>query len=159
MTQLLEEADYDPGSVIRITSRDNRIPKQVELAEAIHGYMTEAGMNAEINIVEPSVRQAMRLCGIGASVTKVLEDRGEDPETAEISLEDMQAALDAGPACPTGDLINVGGISSETLDFGRQVVNYMDCTRPVSFYCDPSPVAYRHKSPRRWPRQERSGSG
>jgi peptide/nickel transport system substrate-binding protein len=132
--QLLEDANYDPGNVIRITSRSSRIPKQVELAEAFHGYMTEAGISAEINIVEPSVRQGMRLCGVGSAVNKVLEDRGDDPETVEPSLEDMQAALDAGPACPTGDFISVGGISSETLDCGRQVVNYMNCTRPVSFY-------------------------
>jgi hypothetical protein len=52
----------------------------------------------------------------------------------------MQAALDKGGSnCPTAHMLETGGVSSETLDFGRQVINYMNCTRPVSFVCDPSP--------------------
>jgi ABC-type transport system substrate-binding protein len=143
--QLLEEANYNPQNVIRITSRAERIPKQVEVSEALQGFMEQMGINAEVNIVEASIRQEMRECGIGAAVNKVLRDQGKDPETVEPTLEDMRAALEAGPACPTGDLIGAGGFSSETLDFGRQVVNYLNCTRVVSFYCDPSPEGVQTK--------------
>jgi ABC-type transport system substrate-binding protein len=143
--QLLEEANYNSENVIEITTRPARIPKQIEISEAIHGYLTDVGINAEVNVVDPAIWSEMRSCGIGASVNKVLEDQGKDPSEAEATLEDMRAAMEAGPACPTSDLIGVGGISSETLDFGRQVVNYMNCTRPVSFYCDPSPGGVQTK--------------
>lgn len=138
-------SNYNPEHLIKITSRSVRIPKQVEVSEALQGFMENVGINAEVNIVDPVIRQEMRACGIGAAVNKVLEEQGKNPETAEPTLEDMRAALEAGPACPTGDLIGAGGFSSETLDFGRQVVNYMNCVRVFSFYCDPSPGGVQTK--------------
>jgi ABC-type transport system substrate-binding protein len=143
--QLLAEADYNPQNVIKITSRGARIPKPVEVSEALQGFMEDVGINAEVNIVDPAIRQAMRECGIGAAVNKALEDQGKDPQTAVPTLEDMQAALENGPTCPTGDLIGASGFSSETLDFGRQAVNYLNCTRVFSFYCDPSPEGVQEK--------------
>jgi peptide/nickel transport system substrate-binding protein len=143
--QLLKEANYNPQNAIKITSRAARIPNQVEVSEALQGFMEDVGINAEVNIVDPAIRQEMRECGIGAAVNKVGEEKGEDPDTYEPTLADMQAALEKGPACPTGDLIGAGGFSSETLDFGRQAVNYLNCTRVFSFYCDPSPGGVQTK--------------
>lgn len=143
--QLLAEADYNPENVIKITSRSVRIPKQVEVSEALQGFMENVGINAEVNIVDPAIRQEMRECGIGAAVNKVVEEKGEDPDTYEPTLEDMRVALQAGPACPAGDLLGAGGFSSETLDFGRQVVNYLNCNRVFSYYCDPSPGGVQTK--------------
>jgi peptide/nickel transport system substrate-binding protein len=137
--QLLAEADYDPNNLIRITGRSTRIPKQVEVYEAIQGYLEEVGMNVEINIVEPSVRSAMTRCGIGQAVAEVLEAKGKAVDTAQATMEEYQAAVDKGGAnCPTGDLIE-NEPSNETLDFGRQVNNYMSCYAPNSLVCDTSP--------------------
>jgi hypothetical protein len=125
--------------LIRITGRSTRIPKQVEVYEAIQGYLEEVGMNVEINIVEPSVRSAMTRCGIGQAVAEVLEAKGKAVDTAQATMEEYQAAVDKGGAnCPTGDLIE-NEPSNETLDFGRQVNNYMSCYAPNSLVCDTSP--------------------
>jgi peptide/nickel transport system substrate-binding protein len=138
--QLLQEADYNPQNVIRMGGRSARIPKQVEGYEAIHGYLTAVGMNIEIDVMETAIWQELRQCAIGKAVNEVLEAQGKDPSTDEPTLADMQAALDKGGSnCPTAHMLETGGVSSETLDFGRQVINYMNCIRPVSFVCDPSP--------------------
>jgi peptide/nickel transport system substrate-binding protein len=143
--QLLREAQYDPKNVIKITGRAARIPKQVEVYEAMDSYLDEVGINAEINVVEASVRSDMRECAIGKAVNEVLEAKGLDPETATATLADMQAALDKGGAdCPTSDLIE-SPISSNNLDFGRNATAYLNCLRPVSFVCDPSPGGLQEK--------------
>jgi hypothetical protein len=75
----LEEANYDPKNVIKISGRAARIPKLVEVYEAMHGYLETVGMNVEINVVEPSVRNDLRRCAIGKAVNEVLEARGKTP--------------------------------------------------------------------------------
>jgi peptide/nickel transport system substrate-binding protein len=144
--QLLQDANYDPNNVIKVGGRADRIPKQVEGYEAIQGYLETVGMNIEINVVDPSIRQGWRECAIGKAVNEVLEAQGKDPSVDTPTLADMQAALDKGGAnCPTGHILETGGVSSETLDFGRQVTNYLNCLRPVSFVCDPSPGGLQEK--------------
>ena len=143
--QLLQEAQYDPKNVIKITGRADRIPKQVEVYEAMDNYLDEVGINAEINVVEASVRSDMRQCAIGKAVSEVLVAKGLDPETATATPADMQAALDKGGAdCPTSDLIE-SPISSNSLDFGRNATAYLNCLRPQSFVCDPSPGGLQEK--------------
>ena len=137
--QLLKDANYDPKNVIRIVGRSTRIPKQVEVYEAIQGYMKAVGMNVEINIVEVATRSALTNCGIGKALNEVLEAQGKDPKKDKPTLADMQAAVDKGGAnCPTGQLIE-NEPSNETLDFGRQMNFYMNCVFPRSLVCDPSP--------------------
>src|ERR671914_11372 len=143
--QLLAEANYDPKNVIKITGRADRIPKQVEVYEAMDTYLDEVGINAEINVVEASVRSGLRQCAIGQAVNEVLEAKGLDPETATATPADMQAALDKGGAnCPTSDLIE-SPISSNNLDFSRNATAYLNCLRPVSFVCAPSPGGLQEK--------------
>ena len=143
--QLLAEADYDTENVIKVGGRSARIPKQVELYESIHGFLTEVGINAEITVLEPSVRNELRNCAIGKAISEVQVDRGLDPQTAKPTLEDMQAALDKGGAnCPTGHILSAGGFSNETLDFGRQATRYLNCAAR-SFVCDPSPGGLQGK--------------
>jgi ABC-type transport system substrate-binding protein len=143
--QLLQEAQYNPKNVIKITGRADWIPKQVEVYEAMDSYLDEVGINAEINVVEASVRSDMRQCAIGKAVSEVLEAKGLDPETATATLADMQAALDKGGAdCPTADLLE-SPISSNNLDFSRNATAYLNCLRPVSFVCDPSPGGLQEK--------------
>lgn len=139
--QLLKEADYNPDNVIKITGRSSRIPKQVEIYEAIQAYMQDAGMNVELNVVEPAIRTNISNCGIGKAVSDVLAERGKDPsDTSGATLEEFQAAVDKGGAScgVTGDLVE-NEPSNETLDFGRQIGRYMNCAYAASLVCDPSP--------------------
>ena len=143
--QLLAEANYDPNNVIRVGGRSARIPKQVELYESIHGFLTEVGINAEITVLEPSVRNELRNCAIGKAISEVLVAQGLDPDTSKPTLAHMQAALDKGGAnCPTGHVLSAGGFSNETLDFGRQATRYLNCAAR-SFVCDPSPGGLQGK--------------
>ncbi|MFQ6030639.1 MAG: ABC transporter substrate-binding protein [Dehalococcoidia bacterium] len=137
--QLLKEADYNPENKITITSRGTRIAKQIEVSEAIQGYLTEVGMNVDFQVVEPSIRRDMTRCGIGKATQEILEASGRNPEVDKPTNADFQAALDKGSAdCPTGDLIG-NQPSNETLDFGRQLRFYMSCSSSRSLICDPSP--------------------
>jgi len=138
--QLLAEAGYDPKNVIKITGRATRIPKQVEIYEAIHAYAKAAGINMEINVVEPGVRNTINLCGIGRAVGEVLTERGKQAaNTSAATLEEFKAAVDKGGAqCVTGHLIE-NEPSNETLDYGRQVGRYLNCSFTASLVCDPSP--------------------
>ncbi len=137
--KLLEEADYNPDNLITLISRGPRIPKQVEVSEALQGYWTQIGMNVEFKIVEPSIRRALTQCGIGKASQEILEASGRDPSVEKATNEDFQAALVKGGAdCPTGDLIG-NQPSNETLDFGRQLRYYMSCDSGRSLVCDPSP--------------------
>ena len=143
--QLLAEAAYDPDNVVKIGGRSARIPKQVELYETLHAFMTEVGFNVEITVLEPSIRNEMRNCAIGKAISEVLEAQGKDPQEAEPTLADMQAALDKGGAnCPTGHVLSAGGFSNETLDFGRQATRYLNCAGR-SFACDPTPGGLQEK--------------
>ena len=116
-----------------------RIPKQVEVSEALQGYWTQIGMNVDFKIVEPSIRRELTRCGIGKATQEILKASGRDPSVDKLTNEDFQAALDKGGAdCPTGDLIG-NQPSNETLDFGRQLRYYMSCDSGRSLVCDPSP--------------------
>jgi peptide/nickel transport system substrate-binding protein len=137
--QLLAEANYDPANTISIMGRATRIPKQVEVYEAIHSYMEEVGINAEIEIVEAAIRTERTGCGIGLAVNEVLQAAGKDPNVVKPTREDFQAAIDKGSAnCPCGNLIE-NEPSNETLDFGRQANFYLSCVYPRSLVCDPTP--------------------
>jgi len=137
--QLLSEAGYDPKNTITIMSRGARVPKQVEVAEALVGYWKEVGISAELNIVEPSIRSSMSKCAVGKAVQEVVAASGRDPDKDEITKADMDAALAKGGAdCPHADLTG-NQPSNETLDFGRQVRYYMSCLGIRSLICDTSP--------------------
>ena len=137
--QLLEEANYDSSNVIKIQGRADRIPKQTEVYEAMHAYLQNVGMNVEINVLEPSVRNDLRNCAIGTAVNEVLESQGKDPNVDDPTLADMQAAIDKGGSnCPTAEFLE-SPLSNEILDFGLTVNRYLNCVRPQSFVCDPTP--------------------
>jgi peptide/nickel transport system substrate-binding protein len=143
--QLLEEANYDSNNLIRIQGRANRIPKQTEVYEAMQAYLQEVGMNVEISVLEPSVRSGLRECAIGKAVNEVLEAQGRNPEVDDPTLEDMQAALDQGGSdCATADFLE-SPLSNELLDFGLTINRYLNCIRPQSFVCDPTPGGLQEK--------------
>jgi ABC-type transport system substrate-binding protein len=138
--QLLAEADYNPENVIRLTGRATRVPKQVEIYEAIQAYTQQVGLNVELNVVEPAIRNTINQCGVGKAVSEVLADSGRDgSDTSAATLEDFQAAVDKGISqCTSGHLIE-NEPSNETLDYGRQAARYLNCAFAASLVCDPSP--------------------
>jgi peptide/nickel transport system substrate-binding protein len=137
--QLLEEADYNPENKITISSRAARVVKQVEVSEALQSYWADVGINAEIQIIEPSIRSERTQCGIGKATQEILIASGRNPNVDTPTMADYQAALDKGSAdCYYGDLMG-NQPSNETLDFGRQMNYYMRCNSIRSLVCDPSP--------------------
>ncbi|MDA0733519.1 MAG: ABC transporter substrate-binding protein [Chloroflexi bacterium] len=135
--ELLVEANYDPANSIEIMGRGTRIPKQVEVYEAIQGYLSDVGITAEINIVESSIRRDRTGCGIGKAAAEVVAASGRNPDVDLPSKADYAAAIVKGASCHYGDLVE-NEPSNETLDFGRQANFYMSCVYPRSLVCDPS---------------------
>ena len=141
--QLLEEANYDNDTVLRLFSRGTRIPKQVEVLEAVQGYLADVGVNVDVNIVDVQGFLDRRNCRAGQAVADLLSDRGSTKNAADATLEEMQAALAAAnergsTSCATAELIE-NEPSNETLDFGRQITYYLNCSKAQSPFCDPSP--------------------
>ncbi len=141
--QLLEEADYDHDTVLRLFSRGTRIPKQVEVLEAFQGYLADVGINVDVNIVEVQTFLDRRNCRAGQAVADFLADSGSTVDSADATLEQMQDALAAAnergsTSCATAELIE-NEPSNETLDFGRQITYYLNCSKAQSPFCDPSP--------------------
>ena len=140
--QLLEEADYDFDTTINLISRGTRIPKQVEVLEAIQGYLSDVGITVDVNITDVQPFLDSRNCRAGQAVADLLEERGRDVDTSEATLEEMRAAMataeaKGGSSCATHQLIE-NEPSNETLDFGRQATFYLNCTKIQSPNCDPS---------------------
>ena len=143
--QLLAEAGYNPDNKMTIMGRATRIPKNVEVYEAMQGYLTDVGMNVDILVAEPSVRRAMNRCFFGKAVQELMIADGRDPQVQVPTTADFEAALAKGGAdCPRAE-ISAGQPSNETLDFGRQVRNSMSCTYISSGICDPSPGGIQSK--------------
>jgi ABC-type transport system substrate-binding protein len=141
--QLLAEANYDPDNVIQMMGRATRIPKQVEIYEAVQAYLQDVGMNVEIQIVEAAIRSSRTACGIGKAVAEVVTASGRDPAVDQPTYADFQAGVDKGSSsCEYGDLIE-NEPSNETLDLGRQANFYMSCVFPRSLICDTSPGGYQ----------------
>ena len=137
--QLLQQANYNPENKITLISRGVRVAKQTEISEAIHAYLNEVGINFEFQIVEPSIRSARSRCAVGKALLDIIEESGRDPETTEATREDMIAAVDKGSASCEGFHMIGNQPSNETLDFGRQMRYYMNCTSTRSSVCDPAP--------------------
>ena len=84
-----------------IMGRATRIPKNVEVYEAMQGYLKDVGMNVDILVAEPSVRRAMNRCFMGKAVMEIMEAGGRDPQTEQPTTADFEAALAKGGAdCP-----------------------------------------------------------
>jgi peptide/nickel transport system substrate-binding protein len=149
--QLLEEADYDFHTTLTLVSRGTRIPKQVEVLEAVQSYLADIGMNLELRVVDAASRRAIRNCWAGQAVIDLLKERGRDVDPSEATLEEIRDAMAAATvkgsaSCPASDLLEEEP-SNETLDFGRQAVWYLNCTVAQSGICDPSPSGMQEKLP------------
>jgi ABC-type transport system substrate-binding protein len=149
--RLLQEAGYNFGTKLTLVSRGTRIPKQVEVLEAIQSYLADVGMKLEIQIVDAATRRANRNCWAGQAVTDLLKERGRDVDPSKATIEEIKDAMAAATvkrsaSCPAADMLEEEP-SNETLDFGRQAVWYVNCTVAQSGICDTSPGGLQEKLP------------
>ena len=147
--QLLEEANYDFNTTIKLTSRGTRIPKQIEVLETIQSFLADVGVKVDLNIVEVQAFLDVRNCRSGQAVVDLFEERGITKDPSDATLEEFQAALAVAQArgstsCPSSGLIE-NEPSNETLDYGRQVTFYLNCAKAQSPFCDPSPGGIQSK--------------
>jgi peptide/nickel transport system substrate-binding protein len=128
--QLLQQANYDPNNVIKVTMRSQRVAKDVEYAEAVVTYLREVGINAELNIVESSVwnNNARSNCGHMRTREEIMVAPGAD-------LREKCQSL--GPGAPNFSSMNLSlsATSTESLDFSRQSILRGSCFSRSSGVC------------------------
>jgi peptide/nickel transport system substrate-binding protein len=128
--QLLEETGYyatgnnlQSRHEINLWTRDGRTPNDVEIAEGIVSFWQEVGVNAKLNVVEPSIWNDRHLTG----PNRIIEAGG--------TLQDIATSAPPPPmnASPGIVFFAPGG---ELFDFGRQLNFYADCYSNRSKNCD-----------------------
>ncbi len=135
---LLEEIGYicglpnsraDCEAQITITSRGARIARNDEFIESMVLFMKEAGINADAQFVEVSIRTQMGRCGIG------LEGTGA-------TQVGWQGATEATPpTCPggvaVGQILDGIGFGYEIMDYAKLINRHMLCESGRSTTCVP----------------------
>jgi ABC-type transport system substrate-binding protein len=127
----LAEANYDPANEIVLSIRSQRVPKDVEYAEAVVTYWTEVGINAKLQVVESSVH-----AGIGRSNCGHGRTREEFDAAAGNDLREKCITL--GPGKPTFASMQMSApaTSTESLDFSRQGILRNSCFSRSSGVCE-----------------------
>ena len=128
--QLLADANYDTEHKIVLTMRSNRVPKDTEFGEALVSSWREAGINAELNVVESSVYGAAGRSNCGHQRT-----REEFEAAAGDDLHAKCRSLGPGPPNFASMQISGGPTSTESLDFSRQAVLRNSCFSRSSGIC------------------------
>jgi len=129
--QLLAEANYDPANNIILHARGQRVPKDVEYAEAVVTYWGEVGITAELKIVESSIHGQIGRSNCGHKRT-----REEFAAAPGATLEEKCASL--GPGEPTFNSMHLTApaTSTESLDFSRQGILRNSCFSRSSGVCE-----------------------
>jgi peptide/nickel transport system substrate-binding protein len=129
--QLLADAGYDPANNIILHARGQRVPKDVEYAEAVVNYWGEVGITAELKIVESSIHGQIARSNCGHKRT-----REEFAAAPGATLEEKCASL--GPGEPTFNSMHLTApsTSTESLDFSRQGILRNSCFSRSSGVCE-----------------------
>lgn len=128
--QLLQEANFDFDHKIILTMRSNRVPKDVEVGEAMVSSWREVGIEAELSIVESSVYNDVYRSSCGFTRTK--EDFANAPGT---TLEAKCLAMGpSGPRFVSSQIVG-GPTSTESLDYSRQSSLRNSCFSRSSGVC------------------------
>ena len=136
--ELLESIGYicglpnsreDCEAEITITSRNARIARNDEFIESMVLFMNEAGIKAEAQFVEVSIRTQMGRCGIGMA----------DTGATQIG---WQGATEATPpTCPggvgVGQILDGIGFGYEIMDYAKVINRHMLCESGRSTTCVP----------------------
>jgi ABC-type transport system substrate-binding protein len=127
---LLQEAGYDPNNVIKLHTRSQKVPKDVEYGEAVVIFWREVGINAELQVVESSVRSNISYSNCGN------QDRQVIMNTPGASL--LEKCRGLGPPGPTFASMHLtaAGTSTESLDFSHQAVLHNSCFSRSSGICE-----------------------
>ena len=131
--QLLQDVGYDADaddSLIKLHIRSQRVPKDVEYAEAVVTFWRDVGINAELLVVESSIHAGTGRsnCGHGRTREDFLNAPGADLH---------QKCLALGPGMPNYSSMHITApaTSTESLDFSRQAVLRNSCFSRSSGVC------------------------
>ena len=128
--QLLEQANYDPNNQITLYLRSQRVPKDVEYAEAVVTYWNDAGINVDMQVVESSVHagRGRSNCGHGRTREDFANAAGADLH---------EKCRNLGPGMPDFVSMNLTApaTSTESLDFSRQAILRNSCFSRSSGIC------------------------
>ena len=126
--QLLEEADYDPAHQISLKMRRNKVPKDLEFAEAVVSYWKEVGINVELR--PRGYRSASR------SNCSHQRTREEFDNAAGETLDEKCRNLGPGPPNFASMQITAAPIFTKTLDYSRQGYLRNSCFSRLSGICE-----------------------
>ena len=128
--ELLAEANYDTENEIKLHIRSQRVPKDVEYAEAVVTFWREVGINANLLVVESSIHAGTGRSNCGHGRTR------EDFENA-VGADLHQKCLDLGPGMPNFSSMHITApaTSTESLDFSRQAILRNSCFSRSSGVC------------------------
>ena len=128
--QLMAAANYDPANQITLYLRSQRVPKDVEYAEAVVTYWRDAGFNVDMQVVESSVHagRGRSNCGHGRTREDFANAAGADLH---------EKCRNLGPGMPDFVSMNITApaTSTESLDFSRQAVLRNSCFSRSSGIC------------------------
>ena len=128
--QLLQEAGYDENNEVKLHIRNQRVPKDVEYAEAVVTYWREVGINAELLVVESSIH-----AGTGRSNCGHGRTREDFANAAGADLHEKCRNLGPGEPNFASMHITAPATSTESLDFSRQAILRNSCYSRSSGVC------------------------
>ena len=128
--ELMAAANYDPANQITLYLRSQRVPRDVEYAEAVVTYWRDAGFNVDMQVVESSVHagRGRSNCGHGRTREDFANAAGADLH---------EKCRNLGPGMPDFVSMNITApaTSTESLDFSRQAVLRNSCFSRSSGIC------------------------
>ena len=131
--QLLQEVGYSEDaedSLIKLHIRSQRVPKDVEYAEAVVTFWRDVGINAELLVVESSIHAGTGRSNCGHGRTR--EDFDNAPGA---DLHEKCANLGPGQPNFASMHITAPATSTESLDFSRQGILRNSCYSRSSGVC------------------------
>ncbi len=128
--ELIQQAGYDPENEIKLHIRSQRVPKDVEYAEAVVTFWREVGFNASLHVVESSIHAGTGRSNCGHGRTR--EDFANAPGA---DLHEKCANLGPGQPNFASMHITAPATSTESLDFSRQAILRNSCFSRSSGVC------------------------
>ena len=130
---LLDQVGYDADaddSLIKLHIRSQRVPKDVEYAEAVVTFWRDVGINADLLVVESSIHAGTGRSNCGHGRTR------EDFDNAP-GADLHQKCVNLGPGKPNFASMHITApaTSTESLDFSRQAVLRNSCFSRSSGVC------------------------
>ena len=128
--ELIAQAGYDPENEIKLYIRSQRVPKDVEYAEAVVTFWRDVGFNTNLNVVESSIHAGTGRSNCGHGRTR--EDFANAPGA---DLHEKCASLGPGQPNFASMHITAPATSTESLDFSRQAILRNSCYSRSSGVC------------------------